>query len=348
MEELTSLLADCSAVFKKTEEYRILKTYRTRDNRLSFDERLAIAKSVERSFAQLFDMMKADAPTLSDSDLLFCALSIQGFETVAIAECLTVTKDAIRMRKFRLREKLPEKWFSLLFPEQKRNSSENVTSQNPSENTTEIPLLPEQIQNANGMKEKMSFGKAVAACFSKYFTLKGRARRAEYWNFYLFQVIITYSYLILTTAIRGLACSHMAESAATICNGLMTTFQWIIDVALLIPMFTVTVRRLHDRDDNGWLAILLVLIPWIIISVTGILIQNYDTTLFTSGQATPADMAGIVMEFFVPFIFMLLLSKAVIIIRIILFTKPGTEGPNSFGPDPVRIISDSDQSESNL
>lgn len=348
MEDLKSLLADCSAVFKQTEEYRILKTYRTRDNRLTFDERLAIAKSVERSFMPFFDLMKADVPSLTDSDMLFCALSVQGFETVAIAECLTVTKDAIRMRKFRLREKLPEKWFNLLYPEQKRNSSENVTLQNPAEPAAEIPLPAEQIQNANGMKEKMSFGKAVAACFSKYFTLKGRARRAEYWNFYLFQLIITYSYLILTTAIRGLACSHMAESAATICNGLMTTFQWIIDVALHIPMFTVTVRRLHDRDDNGWLAILLVLIPWVIISVTGILIRNYDTTLWTSGQASPADMAGIVTEFFVPFIFTLLVSKAVVIIKIILFTKPGTEGPNSFGPDPVRIITESDQSESNL
>jgi uncharacterized membrane protein YhaH (DUF805 family) len=348
MEDLTSLLADCSAVFKQTEEYRILKTYRTRDNRLTFDERLAIAKCVERSFMPFFDLMKADVPTLTDSDMLFCALSVQGFETVAIAECLTVTKDAIRMRKFRLREKLPEKWFTLLYPEQKRNSSENVTSQNPAEPAAEIPLPSDQTQKANGMKEKMSFGKAVAACFSKYFTLKGRARRAEYWNFYLFQLIIIYSYLILTTVIRGLACSHMAESAATICNNLMTTFKWIIDVALLIPMFTVTVRRLHDRDDNGWLAILLVLIPWVIISVSGILIQHYDTTYLTSGEASPSAVAGAITEFFVPFIFMVLLSKAVIIIRIILFTKPGTEGPNSFGPDPVRIIPDSTESESNI
>ena len=127
----------------------------------------------------------------------------------------------------------------------------------------------------------------------------------------------------------------------------MTTFQWIIDVALLIPMFTVTVRRLHDRDDNGWLAILLVLIPWVIISVSGILIQHYDTTYLTSGEASPSAVAGAITEFFVPFIFMVLLSKAVIIIRIILFTKPGTEGPNSFGPDPVRIIPDSTESESN-
>ena len=338
MEELTSLLADCSALFKETEEYRILKTYRTRDNRLSFDERLAIAKSVERSFAQLFDLMRADAPTLSDSDLLFCALSIQGFETVAIAECLTVTKDAIRMRKFRLREKLPEKWFSLLFPEQKRNSSENVTSHNTAAPMTEIPLPSEQTKNANGMKEKMTFGKAVATCFSKYFTLKGRARRAEYWNFYLFKCIIGISFVILMSVIRGFVASRMDESSLALFNNLNTTLNWIVDIILFIPMFTVTVRRLHDRDDNGWLAILLEVIPLVLIGTASILLGNYDKSYMANAYVSPNGVAGLMKNYFMPFMLVLLLAKAVLIIKILLFTKPGTEGPNSYGPDPVRII----------
>lgn len=135
MQEITALLNECYSAFSQTEEYRILKTYRTRDNRLTFDERFAINKSIERTYSPVFELLRADAPSLTESDLFFCALTFQHIETVAIAECLTVTKDAIRMRKLRLREKLPNKWFDLLFPEQKRNSSDSVTSQNSAEKT---------------------------------------------------------------------------------------------------------------------------------------------------------------------------------------------------------------------
>ena len=35
----------------------------------------------------------------------------------------------------------------------------------------------------------MSFGQAVSTCLSKYVTGDGRARRSEYWWFYLFALI---------------------------------------------------------------------------------------------------------------------------------------------------------------
>ena len=138
MEDLTAILNDCSARFSETKEYRILQTYRTRENRLNFDERLAIAKCVDRTFAPIFERMRADVPTLKDTDLLY--------------------------------------------PEQKRNSNADVTSQTCAGPEAEIPLLQTSTKNAKVMKEKMSFGTAVATCFSKYFTLSGRARRSEYWN----------------------------------------------------------------------------------------------------------------------------------------------------------------------
>jgi len=47
----------------------------------------------------------------------------------------------------------------------------------------------------------MGFGEAIKTCFSKYFTISGRARRSEYWYFYLFTIllgiaasVIVYSY----------------------------------------------------------------------------------------------------------------------------------------------------------
>ena len=143
MEDLIKLLEECSAAFRQTGEYRMLQTYSARETRFTFDERLAISKSVEQLFTPLFDRIKADIPTLSDTDLLFCALSTQGFETVAIAECFSVTKEAVRVRKYRLREKLDDKWFTLLFGEQKRYSSESVTLHASKADTAPIPLPSE-------------------------------------------------------------------------------------------------------------------------------------------------------------------------------------------------------------
>ena len=57
MDDLTVLLEECSAAFKETEEYRILSTYTERDNRFTFDERLAITKSVEQTFKPFFEIV---------------------------------------------------------------------------------------------------------------------------------------------------------------------------------------------------------------------------------------------------------------------------------------------------
>lgn len=37
---------------------------------------------------------------------------------------------------------------------------------------------------------QMSFGAAVSTCFRKYATFKGRARRSEYWYWYLFNILV--------------------------------------------------------------------------------------------------------------------------------------------------------------
>lgn len=163
MDNINALISECCSRFSQTEEYRILKSYRSRDNRLTFDERFAINKSIELTYAPLFELLRADAPSLTESDLFFCALTFQHIETVAIAECLTVTKDAIRMRKLRLREKLPAKWFELLFPEQKCNSSDSVTSQISQGQSAPIPLQQQSTKNSKVMKEKCHLEKLLQA-----------------------------------------------------------------------------------------------------------------------------------------------------------------------------------------
>ncbi|SHO58376.1 DUF805 domain-containing protein [Vibrio quintilis] len=73
------------------------------------------------------------------------------------------------------------------------------------------------------------------AAFKKYTVFSGRARRKEYWMFYLFMII----FMIVTGILDGLIGSY----------GLITG---IFCLALILPSLSVTVRRLHDTGRSGW------------------------------------------------------------------------------------------------
>jgi uncharacterized membrane protein YhaH (DUF805 family) len=85
----------------------------------------------------------------------------------------------------------------------------------------------------------------------KYAVFSGRARRKEYWYFFLFNLLIT----IVLLVIDGMAGTLIAEGGI----GLLSS---IYGLAVLIPFFAVAVRRLHDTDRSGWW-LLIWLIPLI-------------------------------------------------------------------------------------
>ena len=333
MEEITNLLSQCSSAFSQTEEFRILKTYRTRDNRLTFDERFAINKSIERTYAPVFELLRADAPSLTESDLFFCALTFQHIETVAIAECLTVTKDAIRMRKLRLREKLPNKWFDILFPEQKRNSSDSVTSQNCQPQTTPITLPSQSTKNAKVMKEKMSFGKAISTCFNKLFTFEGRARRSEFWYFFLFTSIISLTYLTFGYLFDSIIAPTLSENTDNMIKLTGPLINNTISIIIILLRLSVEIRRLHDIECSGWLVIPLTILPNLI-AMLYIRYWPSADALMKSGDITPESLPGM----FAAILLILLFFIGILVVKLVLFCKPGTEGPNQYGPDPIRVI----------
>tara|TARA_B100000965_G_C19156835_1_gene568532 strand:+ start:58 stop:426 length:369 start_codon:yes stop_codon:yes gene_type:complete len=80
-----------------------------------------------------------------------------------------------------------------------------------------------------------------------YADFNGRARRKEYWLFYLF-VILGY----IVTAVIDLMTGTLDEmSGVGILSGLFF-------LGVIIPNLAVTIRRLHDQDRSGW---------WILIGV---------------------------------------------------------------------------------
>lgn len=80
----------------------------------------------------------------------------------------------------------------------------------------------------------------------KYAVFTGRARRKEYWFFFLISVIIS----IILSVIDGSFGS----------NGGMGVLSTLYSLAVLIPGIAVSVRRLHDINRSGWW-LLIALVP---------------------------------------------------------------------------------------
>jgi uncharacterized membrane protein YhaH (DUF805 family) len=69
----------------------------------------------------------------------------------------------------------------------------------------------------------------------KYAVFEGRARRKEYWMFFLINVIITIALAIVERVI-----------------GTRGVVGMLYSLAILIPCIAVSIRRLHDTDRSGW------------------------------------------------------------------------------------------------
>ena len=74
----------------------------------------------------------------------------------------------------------------------------------------------------------------------KYAVFDGRARRQEYWMFFLFNIIIS---IVLTILDRVIG------TASDKGGGL---FSSLYGLAVLIPGLAVSFRRLHDTNRSGW------------------------------------------------------------------------------------------------
>jgi uncharacterized membrane protein YhaH (DUF805 family) len=83
----------------------------------------------------------------------------------------------------------------------------------------------------------------------KYAVFNGRARRAEYWYFALFSIIIS--------IILGIVDNVLGFSIGN--TGILGG---IYALAVLIPSIAVSIRRLHDTGKSGWM-LLVTLIPFI-------------------------------------------------------------------------------------
>ncbi len=81
-------------------------------------------------------------------------------------------------------------------------------------------------------------------CLKNYANFNGRARRKEFWFFYLGLVVCNIIAMVLDAVLET-----------------EVIFYGITTLALVIPFLAVSARRLHDINRSGW---------WYLISITGI------------------------------------------------------------------------------
>jgi len=95
----------------------------------------------------------------------------------------------------------------------------------------------------------------------KYAVFDGRARRKEYWTFFLVNFII------------AVVMGFMAGILWSILGLVVNIALWVYALAIIVPSIAVAVRRLHDTGRSGWW-VLIGFIPIIGLVLIVFLIQD--------------------------------------------------------------------------
>lgn len=108
----------------------------------------------------------------------------------------------------------------------------------------------------------MSFTESVRTCLSKYSNFDGRARRSEFWWFFLFYQLVSLPFVIpgVLLILFGLPGDASSSVSPLFIIGLFLLIVGALaQLACIVPMLAVGCRRLHDYGQTGWWQLLLLL-----------------------------------------------------------------------------------------
>jgi len=163
----------------------------------------------------------------------------------------------------------------------------------------------------------MDMVEATKTCFRKYFDFTGRARRSEYWWFYLFATVGGIILGLADMAIFGIPFGGpvTTESSSLWSIIFSSPLADIFSVLTLIPIISAGARRLHDTGRSGFYQ-LIPIIPLVLLGVA------------FGASTSGADMPG----FLLPVLG--IVSLIVLILFIVWLATDGHKEENRFGPSP--------------
>jgi uncharacterized membrane protein YhaH (DUF805 family) len=124
----------------------------------------------------------------------------------------------------------------------------------------------------------MDFTTAIRTCMTKYADFSGRARRSEYWYFFLFNVLVS----IVASIVDNVLGTDTVTGTGLVAG--------LASLALLLPSLAVCARRLHDISRSGWwlLVGLIPLVGWIVLIVWFVQDSHGDNAHGPSPKGAPA------------------------------------------------------------
>ncbi len=140
----------------------------------------------------------------------------------------------------------------------------------------------------------MGFREAVTVCIQDYYTFSGRARRPEFWWFWLFLVFVSLILSVIDSVIFG--------------RDMLLGLNGLFGLLTFLPQLAVSWRRMHDTGRPGWFNLLPVIpiLPLLIIDL---------------GDPVPE-------------LVLLYASVALVIVVLVWLVLPSQSGENRFGPEP--------------
>lgn len=174
----------------------------------------------------------------------------------------------------------------------------------------------------------------------RYADFSGRARRAEYWGFMLFQFGLYLLCLIMLAASLG-----SAQDDPT--GAFLGMLFWFGAIGLLmmgfaLPNYAVLARRLHDIGKSAlWMALILpgVVAQFVTISSAMRMARSLTDGSLAGGSLAGGGLAGgdVTGAALAAAGGSTLVSLIALLCNLVLFVMtllPGQTGPNRFGPDP--------------
>ena len=167
------------------------------------------------------------------------------------------------------------------------------------------------------MKEKNLFDYFKSCILDNYANFSGRARRKEYWGFYLFHLILISILGQIDTKLFGVFLMDHPWLSWLNLSILATLLLWL-------PSTAVSVRRFHDRNKGALVPVAIHILTLLtLVFPTNRLYSDYlnEPGLNASISATLGIILGVVFV-------------TIAIYAFVVHVTNGQQGSNQYGPDP--------------
>ena len=103
----------------------------------------------------------------------------------------------------------------------------------------------------------MNFISSIKTCFKKYIDFNGRASRSEFWYFTLLLVFGYFGLLIIVNYWNDSNFFYeLSDSLYNSINYLIYGMFYGLPIICLIPFVSVTIRRIHDIGQSGFVILI--------------------------------------------------------------------------------------------